>query len=102
MQVVYCQGLSVINFAFTILEEGNLVLSVKGNHSFAILRVSEDYDDLLQSLQDVISEVKDLETVTINDVSYQIQLFFGAWQLEISSNYMWFGICNITACVRLA
>ena len=69
--------LSVVNFAFTILEEDNLALSVRGNHSIAILRVSEDYDDLLQSLQDIISEAKDLETVTINDISYQIQLFLG-------------------------
>ena len=63
--------------AFTILEEDNLALSVRGNHSIAILRVSKNYNDLLQSLQDIISEAQDLETVTINDISNQIQLFLG-------------------------
>ena len=42
------RGLSVVNVAFTILEEENLALSVKGNHSVAILRVSENYEDLLR------------------------------------------------------
>ena len=71
------RGLSVVNFGFTILEEDNLALSVKGNHSVAILRVSESYDDLLQGLQDIIAEAKDIETITINDVAYQVQLFLG-------------------------
>ena len=71
------RGLSVVNFTFTILEEENLALSVKGNHSVAILRVSENYDDLLQGLHDIIAEAEDIEMITINDVSYQIQLFLG-------------------------
>ena len=70
-------GLSVVNFAFTILEEENLALSVKGNHSVAIQRVSENYDDLLQGLHDIIAEAEDIEMITIDDVSYQIQLFLG-------------------------
>ena len=58
-----------------------MALSVRGNHCIAILRVFEDYDDLLQSLQVIISKAKDLETVTINDISYQIQLFLsGNWK----------------------
>ena len=65
--------LSVVNFAFTILEEENLALSVKGNHSVAILRVSENYDELLQGLHDIIAEAEDIEMIIINDVSYQIQ-----------------------------
>ncbi len=31
-------------FAFTILEEGQLACSAKGNHTVAILKVSESYD----------------------------------------------------------
>ena len=35
------RGLSVVNVAFTVLEEGQQATSVVGNHSIAILRVSE-------------------------------------------------------------
>ena len=67
----------MVNFAFTILEEENLALSVKGNHSVAILRVLENYDELLQYR--VYMEAEDIEMITI---SYQIQLFLGGdWHL---------------------
>ena len=48
--------------------------------SVAILKVSESYNDILQGLQDIIAEAKDIQTITINDVAYQIQLFLrGDW-----------------------
>jgi hypothetical protein len=71
------RGLSVVNVAFTILEEGQQATSVVGNHSIAILRVSEKYDDLASALEDIISEAKDLEVVTVEERVYRIQLFLG-------------------------
>ena len=48
------KGLSVVNFAFIILE-GDKAMSVKGNHSLAILKVSESNDDeLFRALKDII------------------------------------------------
>ena len=36
----------VVNIAFTLLNEGNLAISAEGNHTIAIIRVKEDYDEL--------------------------------------------------------
>ena len=47
------RGLNVVNFAFTILEEGNRAQSVLGNHTVAIMNVSETYDELVNGLQDI-------------------------------------------------
>ena len=33
--------------------------------SVAILKVSESYNDILQGLQDIIAEAKDIQTITI-------------------------------------
>ena len=41
------RGLNVVNFAFTILEEGAKAQSVAGNHTIAIMKVSESYDELI-------------------------------------------------------
>jgi len=39
------KGLNIVNIAFTILEEGRKAMSIDGNHSLAILKVSESDDD---------------------------------------------------------
>ena len=71
------RGLSVVNFAFTILEEGGQECSVKGNHTITILKVSEDYNDLAAGLKDIIEEAKDLEVITVEDRVYKIEYFLG-------------------------
>ena len=40
------RGLSVVNINFTVLEEGQRACSAFGNHSIAILKVSENHEDL--------------------------------------------------------
>ena len=71
------RGLSVVNIAFTILEEGQLACSSSGNHTIAILKVNEDYDELAAGLEDVIKEAEDLEVLAINERVFNIQLFLG-------------------------
>ena len=42
--------LKVINFAFTIIQEGKKALSVAGNYSLAILQTGESYDDFAHKI----------------------------------------------------
>ena len=53
------RGLNVVNIAFTIIE-GDRACSVSGNHTVAILKVSEDYENLLEELQDICDEASTL------------------------------------------
>lgn len=71
------RGFSVVNIAFTMLEEGSRAHSAMGNHVLAILKVSEDYEELLAGLQDICEEAKDLDVVTINGKVYNIALYLG-------------------------
>ena len=62
------RGFNLINFAFTVLEEGNKAMSVKGNHSLAILKISEANDDeLFCALRDIIEEARNLNCVSVQD-----------------------------------
>jgi len=69
------RGLNVVNMAFTIIEEGANPHSDEGNHTIAIIKVSETYDELLKGLQDIREEARDLEVITIGQTIYRIIFF---------------------------
>ena len=69
--------LKVINFAFTIIEEGEKAQSVAGNYSLAILQTGESYNDLAKGLEDICTEAKDLEVLTVGEKVNRIQFFLG-------------------------
>ena len=72
------RGLSVVNIKFTVLEEGmKAACSAYGNHSIAILKTSEKYEELRAGLEDICDEAKDLQVVTIDGHVFKIQFFLG-------------------------
>jgi len=71
------RALKVINFAFRIIDEGDKAQSVNGNYSVAILKIDESYEDLAKGLEDICSEAKDLEVLTVDGKVYKIQFFLG-------------------------
>ena len=71
------RGFSVVNFAFTILEDGQQPCSASGNYTVAILKVSENYDELASALQDIIQEAKDFEIVTVDGKTFKIEYYLG-------------------------
>ena len=48
----------VVNIAFTLLNEGNCAMSADGNHTIAVLKVKEDYENIKIELSDIINEAK--------------------------------------------
>ena len=82
------RGFTVVNFAFTLLDDDD-VCSAKGNHTIAILKVSERYE-LATALKDVIEEAKDLNIMSIDGDVYHIQYF-----LEATGNSrLWYVVWN--------
>lgn len=71
------RGLTIINVAFTVLEEDNEATSVTGNHSVAIFKMAENYENLAAALEDICSEGKQLNSITIDDKSYDIETYLG-------------------------
>ena len=81
------RGLNVVNFAFTILEEGAKAQSVAGNHTIAIMKVSESYDELVSGLTDICQEARDLDVITIDQKIYKITFFLGGdWKFLATVN----------------
>ena len=49
--------LHVVNFAFTLLDEGDLAYSAAGNHCIAIVKETENYESMKLCLRDIIQDV---------------------------------------------
>ena len=69
--------LHVVNFGFTILEEGDLAYSALGNHCIAIIKEPEKYESLLLSLEDIKNEIESLSTIEVSNICFEIQYFLG-------------------------
>lgn len=71
------RSLHVVNVAFCVLDEERAGTSPYGNHSLAILKVAEKYEQLALALEDVRVEVAQLDSILINDEVFEIELFLG-------------------------
>lgn len=70
-----CRKLNLVNFTFTLLNEDDIAMSAKGNHTIAILNVPEDYEKLAVALRDIIAEVERLKCVVVDNEKFEIEYF---------------------------
>jgi hypothetical protein len=68
--------LHVVNFTFTLLDEGDAAYSSEGNHPLAIFQDPEDYDSLSRALSDIKDEVAILTEITVR-ATFAIEYFLG-------------------------
>lgn len=76
--------LTVVNFAYTILNEKQIAMGEKGNYILATVKTTEFYDNLKESLSDLIDEMSKLTEIMVNGVNYKIEYFLGGdWLLSV-------------------
>ena len=66
-----------MNFAFTILEEGDRAHSAAANHCIAIFKESESYDAMKLCLTDIVEDVERLKTIRVLDHDFSIEFYLG-------------------------
>ena len=52
-------------------------MTTKGNYVLAILKTNEDYDTLRDSLLNLRNEMSSLQSIRVNDQSYNVEYFLG-------------------------
>ena len=70
-----CRKLNLINFTFTLLNEGDVAMSPKGNHTIAIISSTESYEVLKTTLSDIREEVEKLTCVEVDGQNFHIEYF---------------------------
>ena len=69
--------LTVVNFTFTILNEKDVAMGEKGNYVLAVIKTTETYHNLRDSLADLQMEMSNLKEISANNCTYKIEYFFG-------------------------
>ena len=69
-----CRKLNLINFAFTLLNEGDVAKSPIGNHTIAIVSGTEGYETIKMSLSDILAEVE-TQTIEVSSITFPIKYF---------------------------
>lgn len=67
------RSMHAIVIAFIVIEDGENPISPHGNHTIALLNAGEDYDQLSELLEDIQDEIKQLKSITVDDVAYTIK-----------------------------
>lgn len=70
-----CRKPNLINFTFTLLNEGDIAMSPKGNYTIAIIDACDNYDALQTALSDIIKEVGELTAIEVNGINFKIEYF---------------------------
>ena len=69
--------LTVVNFTFTILNEKDVAMAEKGNYVLAVIKTTETYHNLRDSLADLQMEMANLKEIIANNCTYKIEYFLG-------------------------
>lgn len=69
--------LKIVNFTYTILNEKDVAMGEKANYILAILKTTENYENLQESLCDLRNEMQSLTNITVNNHTHNIEYFLG-------------------------
>ena len=73
--------LTVINFTFTLLNEKEVAMGEKGNYVLAVVKTTETYDNLRESLVNLRMEMSNLTEISENNCTYKLAYFLdGDWK----------------------
>lgn len=87
--------LKLVNITFTILHEKEAAMSEKDNYVLAILKTTESYDNLKESLSDLTAEMTKISKVKVGGKHYNIEYFLGGdWKFLAC-------VCGLGAATRI-
>lgn len=49
--------------------------SPNGNHTIALLNTTENYDNLTEALENIANEVKTLQSITVDGITFTVEYF---------------------------
>lgn len=69
--------LKVVNFTYAILNEKENAMSEKRNYIVAIVKTTETYENLRETLADLKTEMAQLKEIEVDNEKYKIEFFLG-------------------------
>ena len=75
---VVSRSVHLVVIAFAIVDAHNNPNSPRGNHTIALINTTESYDNLSESLKDLIAEISEIKSITCTNGQWDIEFFLGA------------------------
>ena len=69
--------LQLLNVTYTIINEGNVAMSEKGNYVIAVIKTKDDYESIRESVAELREEMRNLNEITVNQKTFNIEYFLG-------------------------
>ena len=68
----------LVVIAFILVEDEPNPNAPRGNHTIALINTTEEYDNLVEALDDITTEINNLKSLTVNNVLYDLEFYFAA------------------------
>ena len=69
--------LHIVNFTFTLLQEGSAAHSSQGNHFLAVMKEPEKYDQMKLALADIPTEIETLNSIEHGGKQFKVSSYLG-------------------------
>ena len=81
------RNLKLLNFTFTIINEGAKAKTANGNYTIGIFEIeNENYDALVKCFKEIIKEFRQIEYLTLDDKRINLIFYFAAdWKMLAQS-----------------
>lgn len=81
------RNLKLLNFTFTIIDEGAKAKTANGNYTIGIFEIeNENYDALVKCFKEIIKEFRQIEHLTLDDKQINLVFYYGAdWKMLAQS-----------------
>ena len=70
-----CRSVYLIVLAFVIIQDDVIANSPTDHYTIALINTTESYESLSESVEDIVSEMKNLDTLKVDEYTY-LMLFF--------------------------
>ena len=72
------RSMHLVVIAFTLVEDEPNPNAPRGNHTIALINTTEEYNNLVEALDDITTEINNLKSLTVNNVLYDLEFYFAA------------------------
>ena len=75
---VVSRSLHLVVIAFSLILDEESPTSPNGNHTIALINTIEDYNNLLEALENIVSEIESLQSITVDGIIFTVDFFLAA------------------------
>ena len=72
------RSVHLLVIAFMVIQDGVVTNSPSDHYTIALVNSTENYESLSESVEDIVSEMKNLDSLKVGDYTYAIDFFLGA------------------------